>query len=616
MIWSDTIRKQQAKALEAHLSESVTKGLKPPPKLTVSEWADTYRQLSSESSAEAGSWSTSRAEYQRGMMDAVSDPRFETVVLMTGAQIGKTELINNVVGFHISQDPAPMLVVQPTLEMAQTWSKDRLAPAIRDTPALTEKIKNPRSRDSGNTTLHKVFAGGHVTACGANSPSSLASRPCRVILCDEVDRYPLTAGTEGDPVSLAKKRSTTFWNKKLILVSTPTDRGHSRIEAAYEESDKRRYYVKCGDCDEEQTLAWSNVRWAEAQPATAEYTCEHCGSCWDDAARFRAIRYGRWVATAEGDGKTAGFHISGIYSPWQTLEDAVRDFLASKKDPMRLKTWVNTYLGETWEDQGEQIDEHDLLDRREDWGKDLPEDALLLTAGVDVQDDRLELEVVAWGRGEESWSVAYETLYGDPSTAELWLRLDTLLGQTFTHPLSGDMVIRSSCIDSGGHYTQQVYNYARQRSGKRVFAIKGIGGEGKPVVGRPTKNNIGKINLFPVGTDTAKELVYARLKMTDVGEGYCHFPEGRGEEYFRMLTAEKKITKYFKGRPRREWVKIRTRNEALDCRVYATAALAILNLNLEAVYKRAQNGVSYADNGIRPRGPNMPRRSNFVHGYK
>ena len=248
MNWSDTVNEQQIDKLRRRLRNVMSSAMEPPPKLTVSEWADTFRQLSSESSAEAGRWSTARAEYQRGMMDAVSDPDIETVVLMTAAQIGKTELINNVVGYHIHQNPAPMLVVQPTLEMAQTWSKDRLAPAIRDTPALSEKIKDPRSRDSGNTTLHKVFAGGHVTACGANSPSSLASRPCRIILCDEVDRYPISAGTEGDPVSLAKKRSATFWNRKIILVSTPTEKNASRIEAAYQESDQRKYFVKCKDC--------------------------------------------------------------------------------------------------------------------------------------------------------------------------------------------------------------------------------------------------------------------------------------------------------------------------------------------------------------------------------
>lgn len=616
MNWQEQIKTKQTERLAHRLDEAIAKALKPPPKLTVSEWADAYRVLSSEAAAEPGKWSTSRAEYQRGMMDAVSDPSIETIVLMTCAQVGKTELINNVVGYHIHQDPAPMLVVQPTLEMAQTWSKDRLSPCLRDTPVLANKVKDPRSRDSGNTTLHKSFSGGHVTACGANSPSSLASRPCRIILCDEVDRYPLSAGSEGDPVSLAKKRSSTFWNRKIILVSTPTEKGASRIEQAYDESDQRKYFVQCPDCDEYQVLKWSQVKWEDQNPYSARYTCECCGTLWDDTARFRAIRYGEWRATSEAKGKIAGFHLNGLYSPWTPLYEAVSDFMSSKRDPMRLKTWVNTFLGETWEEQGDRIDEFDLIERCENWGNDLPEDVLLLTAGVDVQDNRLEIEIVGWGRGEESWSISYQTIYGDPSTSELWARLDTVLQEKFTHPTLGEMIVRGACVDSGGHYTQQVYNYARLRAGRRVFAIKGIGGEGKPVAGRPTKNNIGKINLFPVGVDTAKEIVYARLKMKEEGDGYCHFPVGRDEEYFRMLTAEKKVTKYFKGRPKMEWQKIRTRNEALDCRVYATAALAILNANLQTLYQQAQNRVQSPEQAQPTRRPALPKRSSFVHGYR
>lgn len=549
-------------------------------------------------------------------MDAISDPKIENVVFMTGAQIGKTEIINNIVGYHVHQDPAPMLIVQPTLEMAKSWSQERLAPMLRDTDVLSNIIADPRARDSGNTMLHKVFAGGHLSIAGANSPAGLASRPIRIVLCDEVDRYPVSAGTEGDPVSLAKKRASTFWNRKIILVSTPTEKGASRIEAAYEESDQRKFFVPCEDCGEHQVLQWANVRWEEKNPYSASYVCEHCGSVWDDAARFRAIKGGEWRATAETSNKTAGFHLNGLYSPWTPLYEAVSDFMNSKRDPMRLKTWVNTFLGETWEEQGEQVDEMDLMDRCESWGEALPEEVLLITAGVDVQDDRLEIEIVGWGRGEETWSLAYETMYGDPSSSELWNRLDVTLQQKFDHPKLGEMVIRSVCVDSGGHYTQQVYNYARLRAGRRVFAIKGVGGEGKPIVGRPTKNNIGKINLFPVGTDTAKEVVYARLKIKEEGGGYCHFPVGRSEEYFRMLTAEKKVTRYFKGRPRTEWAKIRTRNEALDCRVYATAALAILNLNLEAVYTQAQNQVSSPEQSSANRKPRMPMRSGFVHGYR
>lgn len=587
MSWSEPIKQRQAKRLTDHLDDVIAQSLRPPPKLTVSEWADKYRQLSRESSAVSGQWSTSKAEYQRGMMDAVSDPRYETVVLMTCAQIGKTELVNNVIGYHIHQDPAPILVVHPTVEMANAWSKDRLSPAIRDTPVLTRLIADPKSRDSGNTVLHKSFTGGRVTASGANSPASLASRPCRLILMDEVDRFPLSAGSEGDPVGLAKRRSATYYNRKIVLVSTPTETGSSRIAAAYEESDQRKYFVPCPHCGEHQVLKWSNVKWNDNDPSSAHYVCDECGSVWTELDRSRAIRRGEWRATAEAKGKVAGFHLNGIYSPWTRLEDAVQDFLTSKSDPMRLRTFVNTFLGETFDsERGEQLDETDLINRAEDWDGDIPEEVLLITAGVDTQDDRLEVELIGWGRGEESYSLAYHTLYGDPSTAELWLRLDDVLKTPFIHPITGEMICRSACVDSGGHYTQQVYNYCRTRVGRRIFAIKGVGGEGRPIVGRPSKSNIGKVNLFPVGVDTAKEVVMARLRIKEPGEGYCHFPTGRSEEYYRMLTSEKRVVKYYKGRPKNEWVKTRTRNEALDCRVYGTAALSILNLNLESLYRK------------------------------
>jgi len=586
----------------------------PPPDLTISEWADEYRRLSPEASAEAGKWSTSRAEYQRGMMDAISDPRIEQVVLMTSAQIGKTEIINNICGYHVHQDAAPMLVVQPTLEMAKSWSQERFAPMIRDSDVLANIIGDPRSRDSGNTILHKVFRGGHISIAGANSPSGLASRPIRVVLCDEVARYPLSAGTEGDPVELAKKRSTTFWNRKIIMVSTPTEKGASRIEKAFAESDQRYFYVPCPDCKTEQVLKWESVKWENGDPNTAHYCCFECGSIWDDAKRYNAVKNGKWIATHPSS-SVAGFHLSALYSPWTSLAQGVQDFINAKGDPMRLKAWVNLYLGETWEEQGERIDEYDLFQRKEYYEDNVPEGVLVLCAGVDVQDDRLAYEILGVGKGEETWSIAYDEIYGDPSSAELWALLDEVLGQTFVHPKRGEMTIRASCIDSGGHYTQQVYNYVKKRTGKRVFAIKGIGGEGKPIIGKPSKNNIGKINLFPVGTDTAKELIFARLKITEEGAGYCHFPIERSEEYFRMLTSEKKVTRYFKGRPRREWVKVRQRNEALDCRVYALAALQLMGLNLDNLAKQAQNVVQSQRNIPKRRG-NLARPNNFVLGYK
>ena len=593
--------------------------MKPPPNLKIDEWADKHRRLSPESSAEPGLWSTDRATYQRGMMQAISDPKIENIVFMTGAQIGKTEIINNSVGYYVSQDPSPMLVVQPTLELAKMWSSDRLSPMLRDTPILKNLVKDPRSRDSGNTLYQKQFPGGYIAIVGANSPSGLAARPIRCVFLDEVDRYPASAGSEGDPIELSKARTKTFtYNRKIIMVSTPTNKGASRIESAFEESDKRYYYVPCPDCKHEQRLIWSNVNWEEDKPETASYICEECGSAWDDAMRYRAIKNGNWVATEDFNG-TAGFHINGIYSPWTPLSEAVKGFLVAKKMPDTLRVFVNTYLAETWEDQGERVDDYAVAERAEPFGDKLDSNIMLLTCGVDVQDDRLELEVVGWGKDEESWSVDYRTLYGDPSTPHLWNDLENILKNIYETEDGRQIQIRSACIDSGGHYTQAVYNFVRPREGRRVFAIKGMGGESRPIVSRPTRNNIGKIRLFTLGVDSIKELVFSRLKINEVGAGYCHFPDDRPDEYFKQLaSSEKIVTKFHKGFPRREFVKTRTRNEALDCRVYAIGALSILNLNLNVISDRIQNEKvkTTEEPSKRPVRPNRFRGNSFVNGWR
>jgi len=593
--------------------------MKPPPNLKIDEWADKHRRLSPESSAEPGLWSTDRATYQRGMMQAISDPKIENIVFMTGAQIGKTEIINNSVGYYVSQDPSPMLVVQPTLELAKMWSSDRLSPMLRDTPILKNLVKDPRSRDSGNTLYQKQFPGGYIAIVGANSPSGLAARPIRCVFLDEVDRYPASAGSEGDPIELSKARTKTFtYNRKIIMVSTPTNKGTSRIESAFEESDKRYYYVPCPDCKHEQRLIWSNVNWEEDKPETASYICEECGSAWDDAMRYRAIKNGNWVATEDFNG-TAGFHINGIYSPWTPLSEAVKGFLVAKKMPDTLRVFVNTYLAETWEDQGERVDDYAVAERAEPFGDKLDSNIMLLTCGVDVQDDRLELEVVGWGKDEESWSVDYRTLYGDPSTPHLWNDLENILKNIYETEDGRQLQIRSACIDSGGHYTQAVYNFVRPREGRRVFAIKGMGGESRPIVSRPTRNNIGKIRLFTLGVDSIKELIFSRLKINEVGAGYCHFPDDRPDEYFKQLaSSEKIVTKFHKGFPRREFVKTRTRNEALDCRVYAIGALSILNLNLNVISDRIQNEKvkTTEEPSKRPIRPNRFRGNSFVNGWR
>lgn len=564
----------------------------PPPKLKISEWADRYRKLSPESSAEPGQWITARAEYQRGIMDAISDPKNERVAIMTSAQVGKTEFLNNVVGFHVAQDPAPILFLQPTLEMAEAWSKDRLAPMLRDTPVLTEKIADPRARDSGNTLLHKRFNGGHLTIVGANAPAGLASRPIRIVLADEVDRYPASAGTEGDPLSLAIVRTKTFWNRKIVVVSTPTIKGVSRIEMEWEKSDKRRYFVPCAHCGFEQYLVWAQVMWPKDRHSEARYHCVECGVGWTDAERRAAVKHGKWVAT-DPDKPIAGFHLNELYSPWSTpaqVAEAFRD--ACKGGPETLKTWTNTSLGETWEDTGETVDQHSLMARAEDWGKTAPEGVLVVTAGVDVQDDRLEVERVGWGVNEESWSLDHRILYGDPSAPDLWNRLDEYL-LTPTTTLDGrTLKVKASCVDTGGHFTQQVYAYCKARAARAVWAIKGQSNQsgGKPIwPKRASRNNKGKVNLFMVGVDTAKDVIYARLRITDPGgKGYCHFPVGRDAAWFEQLTAEKVVTKWVRGFPQRVWEKLPSvRNEALDLRVYAYAALLSLNIVWDRELRKA-----------------------------
>lgn len=514
-------------------------------------------------------------------MDACSDPAVETVVVMSSAQIGKTTFIKAVIGYHVDQDPAPILLLNPTLDMSETFSKDRLAPMVRDTPCLRGKIADPRSRDSGNTLLHKRFAGGHITMAGANSPASLASRPIRIVLCDEVDRYPPSAGTEGDPVNLTFKRSVTFWNRKRVLTSTPTIKGASRIESAYEQSDQRRYHVPCPHCRGFQTLRWANVKWPEGKPAEATYRCEHCGSAITDSGKIKLLREGEWRAEREFNG-TAGFHLNELYSPWRRFGEIAEDFLAAKKGGREtLKTWVNTSLGETWEeDQGERPGWAQLRARAEPYDVlTVPRGGLFLTLSCDVQDDRLEPKVKAWGRDEESWLIYWGALYGDPSQpGGVWTQLDELLTRGYHHESGAVLHIISAAVDSG-HQTHHVYNYCRKRA-PRVMAVKGMGQMGRAVITRPSPQDVqykgaaikNGVQLWPVGVDTAKRQIYHRLGLKEPGPGYMHFPIGIDEEYYQQLTAEKLVTRYKQGVPYTEFLQTRERNEAIDCEVYAYAA--------------------------------------------
>lgn len=500
---------------------------------------------------------------------------------MTSSQIGKTEILNNILGYYVHQDPSPILFIQPTLEMAESWSKDRLAPMIRDSEALTGLFKDPKSRDSDNTLLHKKFTGGHLTMAGANSPSSLASRPIRIVLLDEEDRYPASAGSEGDPGSLAQKRTTTFWNRLLVSASTPTIEGESKIDARYQQSDQRRYYVPCPECDTFQVLRWAQVKFDKKNVDATHYECEECQAKLHDKDKIQMLAQGEWRAEAAFNG-IAGFHISELYSPWVRWSEMVGNFLKAKRLPETLKVWVNTSLGETWKEATEGIDPSGLLKRKENWGRVAPDGVVVITAGVDVQDDRLEAEVIGWGVGQESWSLQYHVLHGDPAQQKVWDALDQVLTQTIRSSDKRTLNIAAACVDTGGHHTQAVYGYCKAREHQRVYAIKGASQIGKPLASKFSRANKLRVKLFSIGTDTAKQMIYSRLKLHQPGPGYCHFPAEYPEEYFQQLTAERIQTKFINGHPTRIWVLTKgKRNEVLDCRVYGLAALHILNPNLE-----------------------------------
>ena len=558
-------------------------GLESDPIQTVTEWADKHRFLSSVSSSEPGKWKTERTPYLKEIMDCLSPTHpCEKVVFMKGAQVGGTECGNNWMGFCICNAPGPMLIVNPTTETAKRTSRMRIDPAIENCPALREKIKSPRSRDSGNTMLMKEFPGGILIMTGANSPVGLRSLPVRYLFLDEVDGFPDEAGTEGDPVDLAIQRTATFNNRKIFVVSTPTIKDASRIEQAFLEGDQRYFYVPCPHCGHYQVLRWRNVIFDPKNLTEAVYKCEECEAIWHDYQKELILKKGRWIPTnPDANPGVVSFHLSSLYSPhgWTSWTSIAREFLDSKDDPSRLQVWTNTKLAETWEDMaGQQIDPTSLMVRREKWGPELPRQVVILTCGVDVQDNRLELEIVGWGRGEESWSIDYHVLYGDPSTPELWAQLDEVLSRKYPHSKEvPDLPIAATCIDSGGHYTDYVINYCHARRLHGIFAIKGVGGVEKPIwPATASKSYTTKKPVYLIGVNDAKDILMRRLHLEDSsGPGIWHFPMDRESDWFEQVTNEVASKKLSKGRLIREWVprKAGVRTEGLDCRVYAYAAL-------------------------------------------
>lgn len=565
-------------------------GLRPEPRISVSQWADDQRVLGDQGHT-TERWRTSTTPYLRDIMDALG-PRspYHKVVFCGGSQIGKTECGQNWIGSIIDQAPSPTLIVRPTDQEAKRYSRQRLDSMIDNTPCLAAKVTPARVRDGGRTRLIKEFPGGILFLTGANSATGVKSMPIRNVFFDEIDEYPGDISGQGDPVSLAEKRThgPNYPRRKIYQASTPTIKGLSRIEREYEATDQRHYFMPCPHCGHFDWLRWENMHWEKDEdgkgiPETAYMVCLDCGGVIEERHKRTMLPLGEWRPTAEGDLGTIGFQLSSLYSPlgWLPWSSIVDEFLKAQDDPQRLKNWVNSILAETWEERGDTVEPEGLLARLERYEADVPDGVGILVASVDVQGDRLECQVKGYGPMEESWLIAYHVFHGDPHLDEVWFELDTFLKTRFTHQSGQKVPIACTTVDTGGHHTEQVYQFCQARLARRVFAIRGGSETGKPLVGRASTRNRYRTKLFTLCVDTGKETVYSRLRIGSPGPGFCHLPDWTDDEYIEQLTAETAIYKWKPGRGTvRIWKKTRERNEALDLEVYSLAALHILGRTL------------------------------------
>lgn len=605
-------------------SEAIAAAI-PQAELSISQWAATYRFLAPERSARYGRWRNEVVPFLAEIMDTVRRPGVRETVFVKSAQVGGSECLNNAIGYFIHIEPCPILYLCEEEGKAKAWSKESFAPMIRETPVLKNLIGDVRTRDSNNTIEDKSFPGGHIAVAWATSPATVSSRPRRFVGMDEYDAYRPTK--EGDPGKLAEARTKTYQalgNAVIFKVSTPRDRlenppgspadapRYSPIELEYENSDKRKYQVPCPHCGTYQVLKWRDekgyrVQWDGDDTANAFYVCDQ-GCVIEHEHKAEMLARGRWVAEKPFKGR-AGFWINELYSPFTTWGDMATEFVEVKHKPAALKVFVNTRLGEGWEDNTQQAEVADLTARREDFDEELlPSGVLLMTAAVDVQGDRLEAEKVGWGDGEESWSIDYRVFVGDPSQQAVWDELEEwLLAEhpyevQVTMPDGGtanvrqSMRVRCACVDSGGHNTKEVYGFTRKHAGRKFYAIKGASTPGKPLISQPTMQGKPKVKVYSIGTEAAKDTLAGYLLVNEAGPGYCHFPQeferdGRlyyGEKHFEQLRSERPVTVYTKKGAARAWHKLKpsARNEALDVRVYNMAALAILNPEWRGLMRR------------------------------
>lgn len=606
--------RQASRRGAARLNRAMRKalsGMTPPDDLTVSQWAEAKRRLSAESAAEPGPWRTERTPYLREPMDSFTDPKVRHIIMVAASQVGKSEFLNNCIGYIIDEDPGSILFVHPTTIDAQEYSKLRIAPMLRDSPALRQKIAAPKSRDSHNTILQKAYPGGILTMCGSTEAHALASKPIRYVFGDERDRWATSAGNEGDPWDLAMARQTTFYNAKAVEVSTPTIKNASAIEAAYYTGTMERWNSRCPHCGEYHEIRWSDIRFEHDEIIVSHkktfkvkkvyYTCPGCGCVSTEAEMKRAPA--KWIAEnpeAYGQG-TRSFWLNAFVSQWASWESIVLKYLNALGSTKKMQVFYNTCFGETWEDRGDIEDEDSLLARREDYGKDengepveLPPGVLVLTAGVDTQDDRMEYEIVGHGHFGETWGIEKGIVMGRPDDDTTWDKLDEVVFDRVLRFENGvGLRVSMSFVDEGGHFTQSVRLNCRARVSKKVFCIKGMPGQDKPYISPPKKQKIivnqiavGTCWQYQLGVDSGKEIIMDNLRVQTPGQKYCHFPkrDDYGSAYFTGLLSETKVYDPNKKQPW-QWKKIpgHERNEALDCRNYALAAFKALPKNLDEI---------------------------------
>ncbi|QZA80192.1 phage terminase large subunit family protein [Deefgea piscis] len=569
-------------------------GLRRPPRITVSEWADQQRVLTESETSEPGQWRTDRLPFLREIMDNLSPwSDVQRVVFIKSTQVGGTECLINWIGAVMGQYGGPMLVVEPTIEVSELFSQQRLSNMLAASPSLSKRF-GQQSRDKKNKALLKEFPGGILRLAGGNSAASLRSMPVKFLGLDEVDAYPGDLDGEGDPVGLAEERTNNFPRRKIFLISTPTIKDASRIETEYERSDQRRYHVPCPHCGEYQTLVWGNLKWElneAGEVGSAWYVCRECGSHIEEHKKPQMLAAGRWVPKYP-DRRVRGYHINSLYSPLglgRSWKERAQGFLNAQGNTIELKRFVNTCLGETWEDRSSQVKANALQARAVPFKlRTIPLGCLLLTLGVDTQDDRLECQLLGWGRGETCWVLDYHVIWGNPSLDETWEKLTHYRQQAVLNQFGIPMKVMATAIDSGGHHTHDVYNYVRWWQHERVIAVKGVSTPNKAVLGKPTLQDVDHkgqltkngVQLWPVGTDTAKSTLMGRLISDGEAEITAHkvrFSSDLTLEYYDMLTAEVFDPE------RNKWVKRKgKRNEALDTWVYGYAAALHPDLRIHA----------------------------------